>query len=100
MRGSQPQPRCRQRGRTSIYHLQNYTEAALQHVLREAGFDSICIARQNELSWPVSRYVDTYLCKPYGLPKVFAPLLVPVFYPFLATKLLNPNKALVFAAKR
>jgi 2-polyprenyl-3-methyl-5-hydroxy-6-metoxy-1,4-benzoquinol methylase len=92
--------RAWQRGRTSVFHLQNYSRAALTTVLHDAGFEEIEIAIRNELSWPVTRYVRVYLCEKQGWPVFLAPLLTPVFYPLLATNALNANKAIAWGRKR
>ena len=89
-----------QRGRTSIFHLENYTPKSLALILKNADFQKIEIEVCNELSWPVSRYIRIYLLEKQGLPEFFAPFLVPIFYPFLATELLNSNKAFVTARLR
>ncbi|HEY3835396.1 MAG TPA: O-antigen ligase family protein [Bryobacteraceae bacterium] len=52
-----------QQGRTKIFHLQNYTDAALSIALRFAGFPECRVERRNELSWPVGRYVRVHLCE-------------------------------------
>lgn len=88
-----------QRGRTSIFHLENYTPKSLTFILENAGFSEINIEVKNELSWPVTRYVRTYLLEKQGLPGFLAPLLSPIFYPPLATDLFNANKAIVSAWK-
>ena len=62
-----------QRGRTSIFHLENYTPRSLSFLLENAGFCDINIQVKNELSWPVKRYVSVYLLEKQGLPKIFAP---------------------------
>lgn len=86
-----------QRGRTSIYHLQNYTPRALRLALGRAGFADVQIRVVNELSWPVSHYVRHYLLERQGLPGALTPLFLPVFYPLLATRTFNANKAVVTA---
>lgn len=86
-----------QRGRTSIYHLQNYTPASLRQALRRAGFGDVRIRVVNELSWPVSKYIRYYLLERHGLPQALAPLFVPVFHPLLATRTFNANKAVALA---
>jgi 2-polyprenyl-3-methyl-5-hydroxy-6-metoxy-1,4-benzoquinol methylase len=87
------------RGRTSIYHLQNYTHRALEKLLLDAGFTDIHIRLQNELSWPVSMYVRVYLVNRYRLPGFLTWLLTPLLYPLLKTDLMNANKAIVRARK-
>jgi SAM-dependent methyltransferase len=88
-----------QRGRTSIFHLQNYTPASLRLVLDRSGYADVRIRRMNELSWPVRRYVRVYLCEKQGLPGFLSYLAAPLLYPFLATSLFNANKAVVVARK-
>lgn len=88
-----------QRGRTSIFHLQNYTEKSLTLLLQKCGFKDIDIDIKNELSWPIKRYVRVYLLEKQGLPGFLAPIFVPFFYPLLATNLLNANKSIVIAKK-
>lgn len=98
--GARKLGRVWQRGRTSIFHLQNYTDRSLLHALSAAGFADIRIARRNELSWPVNLYVKVYLCEKQHLPKALAPILAPIFYPFLGTDFFNSNKGIVTAQKR
>lgn len=88
-----------QRGRTSIFHLENYTPKSLMLLLERSGFSDIQIRVENELSWPLSRYVKTYLIEKQGLPEFIAPIFVPLLYPLLATNLFNANKAIVSAKK-
>jgi SAM-dependent methyltransferase len=85
------------RGRTSVFHLQNYTRASIEIALRRVGFEDIRTEIVNELSWPVSRYVQTYLLEKQGLPPGLAPFLTPAVYPLIATRLFNANKAVVTA---
>jgi SAM-dependent methyltransferase len=49
------------RARVSIFHLQLWTDEALQIALGQAGFDVLYLRRELELSWPIKRYVETYL---------------------------------------
>jgi SAM-dependent methyltransferase len=88
-----------QRGRTSIFHLENYTPTSLELLLRRAGFTNINIIVRNELSWPLSKYIHVYLLEKVGLPAFVAPILVPLFFPLLATNAFNSNKAIVSAEK-
>jgi len=88
-----------QRGRTSIFHLQNYTRESLTLLLEESGFKDIQIEIVNELSWPVMRYIKIYLIEKQGLPWFIAPFFYPLFYPVLATDFLNANKAIICARK-
>lgn len=89
-----------QRSRTSIFHLQNYSRAALIHALHSAGFSEITVTIRNELSWPLTSYVRVYLCEKQGLPLGLAKFLTPFLYPFLATDTFNANKAISWAYKR
>jgi len=88
-----------QRGRTSIFHLENYTPESLTLLLEDAGFCDIAIEVKNELSWPVTKYIRTYFLEKHGLPGFVAPVFFPIFYPFLATDAFNANKAIVSAKK-
>ncbi len=88
-----------QRGRTSVFHLENYTSKSLILLLEDTGFCDIRIEVKNELSWPVARYVRTFLLEKQGLPGFIAPVFAPFFYPFLATDTFNANKAIVSARK-
>jgi 2-polyprenyl-3-methyl-5-hydroxy-6-metoxy-1,4-benzoquinol methylase len=88
-----------QRGRTSIFHLENYTPKSLTLILENAGFCNIEIEVKNELSWPLTKYVGLYLLEKQGLPGFIAPLLTPFFYPLLATNTFNANKSIVRAIK-
>jgi 2-polyprenyl-3-methyl-5-hydroxy-6-metoxy-1,4-benzoquinol methylase len=89
-----------QRGRTNIFHLENYTPKSLRMLLEETGFKDIEIEVKNELSWPVTRYIRIHLLEKQKLPTFLAPLLVPFFYPILATDFFNANKAIVSATKK
>jgi len=86
-----------QRGRTSIFHLENYTPKSLALILENAGFSDIDIKVKNELSWPLKMYVRVYLLEKLGIPVFLTPFLTPFFYPFLATNIFNANKAIVIA---
>ena len=88
-----------QRGRTSIFHLQNYTDKSFRLSLSGVGFANIQIHKRNELSWPLRRYVRVYLCEKQHLPSGLAPILAPLFYPLLATDFFNSNKGIVTAQK-
>jgi SAM-dependent methyltransferase len=81
-----------QRGRTSIFHLQNYTRRSLEILL--GGFSEVSVRQVNELSWPVSRYVLVYL-KP---PKALVRPIALAAWPLLATGL-NANKMVAAARK-
>ena len=89
-----------QRGRTSVFHLQNYSRESLSLLAEKARFESPDVEIRNELSWPLSRYVKVFLTDRFGLPRSTANLFVPFFYPLLATNFFNSNKAIVQARKR
>lgn len=91
--------RAWQRSRTSIYHLQNYTSAAVDQLLTSQGFERTLFHRRNELSWPLSMYVRLYCSQRLGLPNFTATLLAPFAVPLVATNLMNPNKGIVAARK-
>ncbi|MBW2232987.1 MAG: class I SAM-dependent methyltransferase [Deltaproteobacteria bacterium] len=86
-----------QRGRTSIFHLENYTPGSLTLILERAGFRDIEIETKNELSWPVERYIRTYMMRQIGLPAAMAPVFVPILSPLISTNFFNANKAIVQA---
>ncbi|HEX2206161.1 MAG TPA: class I SAM-dependent methyltransferase [Longimicrobium sp.] len=86
-----------QGGRTSIFHLQNYTRRSLELALARSGFSDVRIRVVNELSWPVAYYIRVHLLQRHGLPPSLAPLLALPFYPLLATRTFNANKAVVTA---
>ena len=88
-----------QRGRTSVFHLQNYTPLSLTGLLENAGFTDPDITVRNELSWSVTSYVRIYLLEKQGLPVSLAPFIAPLAYPLLSTNLFNANKAIVTARK-
>ncbi|MGH8459970.1 MAG: class I SAM-dependent methyltransferase [Stenotrophobium sp.] len=88
-----------QRGRTNVYHLQNFTPAALRSILSKAGLAEVVVKTRNELSWPLWAYVEKYLTSRFGWPTFTARLLTPLFWPFLATSLFNSNKAIAWARK-
>ena len=91
-----------QRGRTSIFHLENYTKKSINILLGQAGFKQVNIIYTNELSWPVKRYIEIYLFEKNILSKkleFLSPLLALMLYPFLASNFFNANKAIVIAQK-
>jgi 2-polyprenyl-3-methyl-5-hydroxy-6-metoxy-1,4-benzoquinol methylase len=88
-----------QSARTSIFHLENYTDRSLRGLLRAAGFYDIDIEVKNELSWNASRYVRIYLLDKLKLPGSLSPVVTPFFYPLMATNFFNANKAIVSARK-
>jgi 2-polyprenyl-3-methyl-5-hydroxy-6-metoxy-1,4-benzoquinol methylase len=91
--------RAWQRCRTSIYHLQNYTPSAVEQVLRENGLEVAGIRVQNELTWPLWRYVKIYMSDPLRWPTFTAHLIAPFTAPLIATNLMNSNKGIVSARK-
>jgi SAM-dependent methyltransferase len=88
-----------QQGRTNIFHLQNYTDAALRIALSTAGFADCQVEKRNELSWPVQRYVQVHLCENHGMPAALAPVVTAFLWPLLATGQLNSNKGIVTALR-
>jgi 2-polyprenyl-3-methyl-5-hydroxy-6-metoxy-1,4-benzoquinol methylase len=86
-----------ERGRTSIYHLQNFTPESIRICLD--GFEEIAIEQRNELSWPIGLYVRIYACQRGGLPGWLAPPLALILGPVLRSRRLNANKGVV-AARR
>lgn len=97
--GARALGRAWQRGRTSIFHLRNYTARSLEALLRGAGFGRIGFVQRTELSWPVERYVRVYLCEKQGLPLSLAPVAAALFAPVLKSGLLNANKGIVQARR-
>ena len=89
-----------QKGRTNIFHLQNYTPNAIRLVLSKVGFVNIKIRVCNELSWPIERYIRAHLCENQGMPEILTPLVTAALRPFLTSNLVNRNKAVVVAWKR
>lgn len=88
-----------QRGRTSVMHLSNYTPRSLTWLLERAGFGEVTVRVENELSWPVRRYVRIFFLGRFGLPASLAPALAFVLYPLLATDLFNANKGIACGRK-
>ncbi len=88
-----------QRGRTSIFHLQNYTGKSMRDVLARAGFEAIHFEQRNELSWPVHMYVRVYICQRLGWPSFLSYVATPFLFPFLATSAFNSNKGMIWARK-
>jgi len=88
-----------QSGRTSIFHLRNYTPRSLKALLNQTKFELAEIAIKNELSWPVSMYVRVYLVDKFRLPGFLTAVFTPLMYPLLATDLLNANKSIVTARR-
>lgn len=87
------------RGRTSIFHLQNYSDRAIRILLERAGFELKSFDIKNELSWPAAMYVRVYVVEKNGLPFVAGKLITPFVYPLIATKFFNANKSIVLAQK-
>jgi SAM-dependent methyltransferase len=88
-----------QRGRMSIFHLQNYTRTSLAILLKRGSFELVSLEVRNELSWPLRRYVRVFFIDRMKLPRIVTEMFVPVFYPFLATNFFNSNKSIVMARK-
>lgn len=87
-----------QRARTSIFHLQNFTQQSLSILFEREGFVIKHLNIRNELSWPIKKYVQVYACEKNGMPKWLVPLVVPVAYIAVGT-ILNKNKAIFVAEK-
>lgn len=88
-----------QRARTSIFHLQNYTPAALCRLMERHSFDIVRLDCINELSWPLSRYVRVYLVEKHGVPRALASLLGVFLAPLVRSRL-HANKAVLAARLR
>jgi 2-polyprenyl-3-methyl-5-hydroxy-6-metoxy-1,4-benzoquinol methylase len=88
-----------QHGRTSIFHLQNYSRRSIDYVLQKCGFADYQCVQTNELSWPVAKYVQIYLTNRLMLPTWTSRCLAPFFVPLLASNMANPNKGIVSARK-
>jgi len=99
MRGLQALGRAWQRGRTSCFHLQNYTPRALEALLVCRGFERVDVRVVNELSWPLGRCVRVYLVDKYSVPPIVGRGLTPLLYPFLCTRFFNANKAVLTARR-
>jgi SAM-dependent methyltransferase len=89
-----------QRGRTSVFHLQNYSPEGLRRLLVTTGFELVELTLRNELSWPLRHYIEVYLLRKQGLPLWPARFLTPLTAPVLATDAMNANKAVVLARRR
>lgn len=87
-----------QRGRTSIFHLQNFSVRGLALMLGRAGLTVERLETRNELSWPIARYVKVYVLEKQGLPAWPARLLAPLLWPLLKTRI-NANKAIAVASR-
>lgn len=68
------------RTRVSIFHLQLWTDKALEMSLKMAGFQLLYLKSELELSWPLDRYARVYLGEKLNFP----PLLVRI-----ATRIAN-----------
>ena len=88
-----------QNGRTSVFHLENYTRRSLTLLLRQSGFDEIHIDLRNELSWPIHLYVRIYFIDKTGMPGFLTPVFSTAFRPLLESRFFNANKAIVVASK-
>jgi 2-polyprenyl-3-methyl-5-hydroxy-6-metoxy-1,4-benzoquinol methylase len=79
------------RTRVSQAHLHLWTDRALRMALAKAGFTILFYKKRHELSWPVSRYVETYLNVPRSIANVLGWL-----FQLTIVRLLR-NKAVVLA---
>ena len=88
-----------QQGRTSVYHLQNYTPSSLDKLMADSGFGEVSLEVANELSWPIEKYVRIYFVERLGLPQAVGAPATQVFGPILKSDYLNANKALAWGRK-
>jgi 2-polyprenyl-3-methyl-5-hydroxy-6-metoxy-1,4-benzoquinol methylase len=87
-----------QNSRTSVFHLQNYSDQGINKMLKTAGFSPTLIEARNELTWPMAFYVKVYLVKPLRLPEFTIPPISAALRPILKGPM-NRNKAVVMAVK-
>jgi 2-polyprenyl-3-methyl-5-hydroxy-6-metoxy-1,4-benzoquinol methylase/peptidoglycan/xylan/chitin deacetylase (PgdA/CDA1 family) len=88
-----------QEGRTSIFHLQIFTPAAIEIALRKAGFLEFETSQRNLLIYSAEHYVRLHLCEKQGLPASLTPLITPLVCPLLATDYFNANRGFAWARK-
>lgn len=86
-----------QRSRTSIFHLSIFTRESLAFLFEQSGFSNQRIESINELSWPVSRYIQTYITSRFDLPDVTTKVLTPFLSTLLKSQYFNSNKAIATA---
>ncbi|MBI5705916.1 MAG: class I SAM-dependent methyltransferase [Armatimonadetes bacterium] len=91
--------RAWQRSRTSVFHLSNFSVAALRQLLAETGFAILECKTINELSWPIERYVRVYLADPTGSSPKVTKLIATILAPVFTSSLLNSNKAVITAER-
>jgi SAM-dependent methyltransferase len=77
--------------RLSIYHLQLWSDKALETALRNSGFTVLSTKAERELSWPIHKYVESYI---NGY--IFYPALLCAHLLALTLK----NKAIVTAIRK
>ncbi|OMH99540.1 hypothetical protein BSN85_36410 [Bradyrhizobium brasilense] len=93
-----PLGRAWQHSRTSVFHLQNYSEKGLKLALSKTGFAVKEIEARNELTCPVSMYVEGYVRGPARLPKAATPIVAAGLTPLVRGPM-NRNKAVVTAIR-
>lgn len=86
-----------QRSRNSIFHLSLFTTTSLSLLLDQSGFIECDVQTKNELSWPIDRYIDTYITGRYDLPEATTSFLSPVMSMVLKSQILNANKGVAIA---
>ncbi len=80
--------------RTSVSHLQIYTPKALRMLLGDR-YNEVKVSTENELSWPMSKYVRSFITK----NKLLVPIVTQFMNVFFKTEFFNANKGIV-SAKR
>lgn len=88
-----------QQSRTSIYHLSIFSPKSIISLMNEVGLEVEKNTTINELSWPLSRYIQNYLISRYNLPKLTEAILYPLMWIFLGNKIFNSNKGIFMAKK-
>jgi 2-polyprenyl-3-methyl-5-hydroxy-6-metoxy-1,4-benzoquinol methylase len=88
------------RTRISIFHLQLWSDEALKISLNQAGFDPVYMHRELELSWPLRRYVETYLARRMRFPSPLIWLVTTLASLILVRLGTLRNKAICLAQKQ
>lgn len=83
------------RTRLSVFHLQLWSEDALDIALRRAGFSIIYQRQELDLSWPIERYMTAYLHLGDRAARVMGHV---AWFLFVRLRLLR-NKAVVLATR-
>ena len=89
-----------QMSRTTVYHLRNFTRPSLSVLLDQCGFDVIDYREENELSWPIRKYVRSFLTGPRDYPDWTSALVAAIAGPIVRSPFLNSNKAIFLARRR